>query len=226
MPVPTFQYDMDGVPTKEDIMEKIREWIITSRIAPGEKIADIDIAAYFNFSRTPVREVLKILEQQKLICTYPGRATVVAPLETDNIEDLYVPMRMLQCLAAKLAVDNATAENITELIDLNEEFYVKLMDKSENPYNLLMADKRFHDKIVEMSGNEYIKDFCETLWTHISRLDYIFFKDTALIKTSYNDHLQLIEAMRMKDPFGAELAMQTNWTNSMLAILSILDKQQ
>lgn len=165
--------------------------------------------------------MLKILEQQKLICTYPGKATVVAPLKTDNIEELYVPMRALQCLATRIAVDNATDGDVAELIDLNEDFYVKMLNRSENAYDVLMADKCFHDKVVRMSGNEYILDFCDALWTHVSRLDYIFFRDTDMIKNSYNDHLELINAIRIRDPFGAELAMQKNWTNSMLGIQSL-----
>lgn len=55
MPVPTVPFDTERIPAKEEIMEKLREWIVTLRIAPGEKIADIDIASYFNVSRTPVR---------------------------------------------------------------------------------------------------------------------------------------------------------------------------
>ena len=221
MPVPTTPFDTEKTPTKEDMMEKLREWIVTLHIAPGEKIADIDIASYFNVSRTPVREVLKILEQQKLICTYPGKATMVAPLRTDNIEELYVPMRALQCLAARIAVDKATDEDVSELIELNEDFYVKMLNRSENTYDVLMADKRFHDKVVSMAGNAYIMDFCSALWTHVSRLDYIFFRDTDMIKNSYHDHLELINAIRIRDPFGAELAMQKNWTNSMLGIQSL-----
>ena len=222
MPLPTIPCDIDIVPTKENIIEKIREWIITLEFAPGEKIADIDIASYFGVSRTPVREVLKILEQQKLIVTYPGRATVVAELQTDKIEEFYVPMRVLQCLAVKIAADKATEEDIAELIELNEEFYVKMLNRDEDVFGLLMADRMFHLKIEQICGNEYLSDFCLTLWQHVARLDYLFFRDTNATVESYNDHLAIINAIRLKDPFGAELAMQNNWTNSMLAILGIV----
>lgn len=222
MPLPTIPCDIDMVPTKENIIEKIREWIITLEFAPGEKIADIDIASYFGVSRTPVREVLKILEQQKLIATYPGRATVVAELQTDKIEELYVPMRTLQCLAVKIAADKATEEDVSALIELNEDFYVKMLNRDKDTFGLLMADRMFHLKIEQICGNEYLSDFCSTLWPHVARLDYLFFRDTSATIESYNDHLAIINAIRLKDPFGAELAMQNNWTNSLLAILGIV----
>lgn len=220
MPLPTVPCADGKVPTKEEMLDKIREWIVTAQFAPGEKIADIDIAAYFAVSRTPVREVLKILEQQKLIVTYPGKATVVAELEPDKIEDFYIPMRALQCLAVRMAVNEANDENVRELIELNEDFYVKLQTRDVHAYDTLTADRLFHRKLEEMSGNEYIMDFCSTLWTHVARLDYLFFRDTEMMD-SYNEHLEMINAIRLRDPFGAELAMQKNWTNSMLGIQAL-----
>lgn len=225
MPLPTAPYFEDRVPTKEEILEKIREWIVTAQFAPGEKIADIDIAGYFAVSRTPVREVLKILEQQKLIVTYPGKATVVAELCPEKTDELYVPMRALQCLAVRMAVNRANEDDISELIELNENFYVKLQTRDVNAYDTLTADRLFHRKIEELSGNEYIMDFCTTLWTHVARLDYLFFRDTEMMD-SYNEHLEVINAIRMKDPFGAEIAMQKNWTNSLLGILALTERKK
>lgn len=224
MPLPAVPYDAEIIPSKENIIEKLREWIITLEFAPGEKIADNDIAAYFGVSRTPVREVLKILEQQKLIVTYPGKATVVAELFPEKIEELYIPMRALQCLAVKMAADRASDKDIAELIELNEEFYVKMLNRDTDVFGLLTADRRFHSKIVQICGNEYLADFCSTLWPHVARMDYIFFRDAKALNESYNDHLAIISAIRLRDPFGAEMAMQNNWTNSMLTILGIIGK--
>lgn len=171
---------------KNEILQTIRDWITVMQMKPGEKIFDTEIAEYFNVSRTPVREVLKILEQQKLICTYPGRATVVAELDTDDIESYYLPMQTLQCLAVRLAVERATAEDIDELESLNDEFRRKIEVGSDTE-GLLAADRNFHQKIIDIAGNEHVDEFCSTLWVHIARLDYLFFETarrTRLIVTT------------------------------------------
>lgn len=54
---------------------------------PGEKILDSELASYFNVSRTPVREALQLLQNQKLVCVIPGRATVVADLDVEDFEN-------------------------------------------------------------------------------------------------------------------------------------------
>ena len=173
-------------------------------------------------SRTPVREVLKMLEQQKLIFTYPGRATIVADLALDDIESYYLPMQTLQCLAVRLAVEKADAADVEELERLNAEFG-EVMENANDAESILMADKSFHEKILEIAGNEYIEEFCSALWVHITRLDYLFFRNNTM-GTSYNDHKLMIESFRMKDPFGAELAMKNNWNYSMLAVKAVNDK--
>lgn len=215
MPLPSCPNDENRLPTKVDILETMQHWITVMQLRPGEKISDTEIAEYFNVSRTPVREVLKILEQQKLIYTYPGRATIVADLALDDIESYYLPMQTLQCLAVRLAVNKATGADIAELEALNAQFGKAMDDRDAE--SILMADRNFHDKILEIAGNEYIDEFCSALWVRIARLDYMFFRDNTM-GTSYNDHRLMIESFRIKDPFGAELAMKNNWNYSMLAV--------
>ena len=222
MPLPNYPYAGKDTLTKNDILETLQHWITVMQLKPGEKISDTEIAEYFNVSRTPVREVLKMLEQQKLIFTYPGRATIVADLALDDIESYYLPMQTLQCLAVRLAVEKADAADVEELERLNAEFG-EVMENANDAESILMADKSFHEKILEIAGNEYIEEFCSALWVHIARLDYLFFRNNTM-GTSYNDHKLMIESFRMKDPFGAELAMKNNWNYWMLAVKAVNDK--
>ena len=222
MPLPNSLNEENRQPAKADILETMQHWITVMQLKPGEKISDTEIAEYFNVSRTPVREVLKMLEQQKLIYTYPGRATIVADLALDDIESYYLPMQTLQCLAVRLAVNKATNEDIAELEELNAHFG-EVMEDGGDAESILMADKNFHEKILEIAGNEYIDEFCSALWVRIARLDYMFFRDNTM-GTSYNDHRLMIESFRIKDPFGAELAMKNNWNYSMLAVKAVVSQ--
>ena len=64
MPLPNSLNEENRQPTKAYILETMQHWITVMQLRPGEKISDTEIAEYFNVSRTPVREVLKMLEQQ------------------------------------------------------------------------------------------------------------------------------------------------------------------
>lgn len=195
MPLPDSPYPTEVPCTKAEILETLHNWIILMQMKPGEKISDTELADYFHVSRTPVREVLKILEQQKLILTYPGKATVVADLDLDKIESYYLPMQTLQCLAVRLAVDLATNEDIDELEHRNLIF--RRMAADNNTEGLLMADHAFHEKILAIAGNAYIQEFCSALWVPIARLDYLFFRDNHMA-SSAQDHRTIIDSFRIR----------------------------
>mgnify|MGYP002580915166 CR=1 FL=1 len=141
--------------------------------------------------------------------------THVLKEDLDKIESYYLPMQTLQCLAVRLAVDLATNEDIDELEHRNLIF--RRMAADNNTEGLLMADHAFHEKILAIAGNAYIQEFCSALWVPIARLDYLFFRDNHMA-SSAQDHRTIIDSFRIRDPFGAELAMKNNWNYSMLAV--------
>ena len=224
MPLPSHPYASLYPPTKSEILDILTRWIVEMQLTPEEKISDLEIAAYFKVSRTPIREILKILEMQKLICTYPGKATVVAKLGIENPEQWYLPMQTLQCLAARLAVERATEEDIAILQDINAAFAQQVALRTDT-MELLETDQRFHNKILHIAGNEYVTDFCATLSIHIKRLDYLFFKETLQLQSSFEDHERIIEGLKLKDTITTVFAMKNNWINSMLEVKAQIGKQ-
>ncbi|MGI6030458.1 MAG: GntR family transcriptional regulator [Eubacteriales bacterium] len=219
MPLPSMPFDRETPPSKAEILEILTRWIIEMQLEPEEKISDVEIASYFRVSRTPIREALQILEGKKLVHAYPGRATVVAELGVEHPEQWYLPMQTLQCLAVRLAVEKATASQVDYLEQLNQAFGEEVA-RSDDVLLLLKLDQQFHHGLLEVAGNEYIADFCNTLWAHIGRLEYLFFEGNRHLGASVEDHAHVVEGMRRKDPFHAELAMKNNWSTSMLAVKS------
>lgn len=223
VPIPIGLYAKTDSPSKFEILDTITRWIIEMQLAPEEKISDLEIAAYFNVSRTPIREVLKTLERQKLIHTYPGKATVVAGLGMENLEQWYLPMQTLQCLAVRMAIDKAAKEDIEALEKINNDFSQQITQRTD-AMEILQLDQKFHNTILDIAQNTYLIDFCSTLYVHISRLDYLFFKETPQLQSSFTDHQRIIEAFKLKDMITAELAMKNNWNNSMLEVKAQIGK--
>ena len=210
---------------RTQIYESIKQWIIEGRLKPGEKLSDTDIAALFHVSRTPVREAFQQLEMQKLIKSYPGKATIVTEIETDHIEQWYLPMVSLQQLAATIAIEKVTQEQIDDLKQLSDVFLRRVRSQAD-PMELLQADRAFHDYILRIAGNEYIIDFCNTLWIHILRLEYRFFQETMTLEESISDHLELIKDLEMRDSFIISMVTKNHWERTALEINFINEKLQ
>lgn len=223
MPLPNREPSFERTSAKLKVYETVKDWIIEGQFKSGEKVSDIEIANYFNISRTPVREAFQLLEAQKLVESFPGKATIVTELKTDNIEKWYLPMAMLQQMAIQLAVEKFTPKQIQQLKRLSEEFRECVKEQSK-PMPILRADKAFHSCILEVAGNEYIMDFCDVLWIHIQRLEYSYFRDTPL-EASVEEHERMIQALEMKDSYSASCLAKEHWERSAMLIQELNRKE-
>ena len=73
MPIPVKTPLEKQKTAKERIYIQLREWIINGTLQPEEKISDQEISQYFSVSRTPAREAIQMLADQKLVEIYPGK---------------------------------------------------------------------------------------------------------------------------------------------------------
>ena len=113
-PVSTEVYSRDAV------YRQMRRQIIDFTLLPGELLSENTLAAQMHTSRTPVREAIQILEGQKLVYVVPGRATVVADIDTTDIEKCYRTLAELQALAAELACGSITDQELAVIESADE----------------------------------------------------------------------------------------------------------
>ena len=81
--------------------EQLRRWIVSGRLAPGQRLDQEWLAAELGVSRMPLRQALLRLEADGLIQNEPHRSAVVAPLSLAELTDVY---------AARLAIETMLAE--------------------------------------------------------------------------------------------------------------------
>lgn len=224
MPIVMEEITEDCLKEKDAIYNILKRWIVEGKLQPSEKISDLEIAKTFHVSRTPVREALKRLETQKLVIMKPGKSTIISELETSNIEQWYQPMATLQQLAARIAVPKMKTIDILHLKEINENFRIAI---AEHRYlDSFEYDKEFHNYILQVAGNEYIFDFCNTLMIHIQRLEYKHFRTGANLIQSVNDHQKMIQAFEIKDEFMAQQMMLNNWNMTVLSLRAILNNTE
>ncbi len=220
MPIPDRKEDKLRASAKEVVYETIKKWIIEGTLRPGEKLLDGEMADYFSVSRTPVREAFQLLEEQKLIKSFPGKATIVTEIETENIDQWYKPLIALQRLAVNMATEKGTQSNFAELKAINIRFQQEAERKDIS--GITDLDKEFHDYIIKIAGNSYIMSFCDTLMSHVLRLEFMFFKKNIDISESVSEHEKLISAMERKDEFTADLIIQQHWNRTVIQIRNII----
>ena len=213
MPIPSKKETIHRQSVKDAVYETVCEWIITGTLKPGEKILDTELAEYFGVSRTPVREALQILEKQKLVRMIPGKTTIVTDIDLEDIEKCYRPLAEVQAIAASMAAEKITKEELVKLE--NEVIAFSEASKNDDALQAINHDSRFHEIIIDASDNEYISDFSHMLILHIQRIKYHYFHLSGYRELSAGEHKEILEAIKNKDSSLSHDLMRTHWLNSM-----------
>lgn len=215
MPIPSSKTDFFPKTAKDRVFSVMREWIIDGTLKPGEKIFDKEIAEYFSVSRTPVREAFQMLAEQKLIIVSPGKESRVTDIDPISARQSYELLSVLEPIAVRYAISNITDETLRILEDSTKK--LKEAIDSGDPGKANEADHAFHQKILEISGNDFLKQFCETLETHVSRVEIHFFSHrdiSEMLPASVKEHEKIIEAIKDRNVEEACRIMADNWNNT------------
>ena len=213
MPIPAQQSPVVRTTARERVFKALQEWIIDGTLLPEERLNDAELAKYFSVSRTPVREALQMLAEQKLVKMVPSSGTFVAPIDLHDMAYVYELLGVLQTNAIDLGAANVTENDLTILHQINQEFYH--CAEQGNARDMLHADWVFHIHIAKLSGNPYLVTYTEQLMVQAHRNEIRFFETHAHFKQSYTSHEQIIAALADRDIERARQIIRGNWQISM-----------
>jgi DNA-binding GntR family transcriptional regulator len=84
----------------------LRECILDGTLTPGTKLSQVTLAEQLGVSRTPLREVLRMLQEEGLVEIEPNQRTRVAGLDPQELDDIYASRILLETLALSMTMDN------------------------------------------------------------------------------------------------------------------------
>src|SRR6266700_1176035 len=88
----------------------LRECVLDGTLTPGTKLSQVALADQLGVSRTPLREVLRMLQEEGLVEIEPNQRTRVAGLDPQELDDVYASRILLETLALSMTFDGFTAE--------------------------------------------------------------------------------------------------------------------
>ena len=169
-------------------------------------------------SRTPIREALRRLEQERLVVG-TSRGMRVVGLDMRDIEDIYEIRSRVEGLAARRAADRAKPEQLDELkriLDMQEFFTIK-----EDGDSIIDADNHFHDVLYRLSGSLVLYDTLAPLHRKIVRYRKVSIGHAGRAKESYAEHKAIYEAVAAHDPDEAERLVLYHTVNARNSIRSL-----
>ncbi|MCX8085253.1 MAG: GntR family transcriptional regulator [Calditerrivibrio sp.] len=203
--------NIDNTPLSEKIAETLREYIMKGNLKPGERLTEPKLSAMLGISRTPIREALRLLENEGFIDIFPRRGAVVSNITPKDVDEIFLIKTKLESLAAKLAVDNLSETDIKKLIEINEKM-VKYSE-SKNVVSLIKLNSEFHNIFIERSNNSRLIKFIESLNKQFKRVTAYSFTELGRIKKVLEEHNSIIEAFQKRDQDEVERLVEVHVRN-------------
>ncbi|HWW64145.1 MAG TPA: GntR family transcriptional regulator [Sphingomonadaceae bacterium] len=203
------------------VAERIREGIATNRFPPGTRLVERELCEMLGVSRTSIREALRELESEGLISTQGGRP-VVAVLTLPEIRDIYQVRTVLEELAARLFVRNATPEQFERLSTSAEA----LLQVYENyaPAPFLAAKARFYEALFEGAGNQVAASMLRIIHTKASQLRATSLSVPDRIQASIGEIRGLVAAVEARDEDLAARLSARHIENACRAAMTVYEE--
>jgi DNA-binding GntR family transcriptional regulator len=204
--------------------ERLRDSIVTLRLAPGAPLTELDLCKRLRISRTPVRAALLRLQQEGLV-TAAGRGSgrvSVAPLTGEDMRELFLMVGALDGVAARLAAELEAPKRraiADEAAALNER--LQRLSATNDLADIRGAqdlDLRFHRCYENAGGGPRLLAKLRAL--HAQRERYVRVYTEALVhghgvQDSLDEHAAIIDAIRDGDPDRAERQAIFNYRNAL-----------
>lgn len=212
-------------PLREVVCETLRNAIVAGVLKPGERLMEIQVAEELGVSRTPVREAIRKLELEGFVVMIPRRGTYVSDLSIKDINEVYEVRTALDVLAAELAAERITEEELEEmerlLVEIGEYIEQYDMDK------IVEADSKFHDILYRASRNERLVGIINNLREQLTRFRSLSMSYPGRLKDMLGEHTRLVEALAQRNVALAKNLAGEHMANAEQTLLkNMLERRQ
>lgn len=201
-----------GYPLYEQIYESIKESIVSGELKPGERMIDSWVAEKLSVSRSPVREAFRKLEQDGLLVNKDGTTLVYEPNVSEVIE-LFQVRAGLEGIAVFLATKSMSVAEIEELGKSIKKVEIALKEKSFA--DVVKLNTYFHESIIGKSKNEKLSIIMQKINTLTLLYRNNFFAKYYGNDEFRNEHLEIWQAMKVRNPELASEKMRKHILNDL-----------
>ncbi len=210
---------------------ELRRMIVAGELAQGERLTERALAERLEISPTPIREALQRLEQEWLIERRGPRTVVVAGANRRRLREMRVLEAALRGAAARLAVENATDQELEQLAFVHAE--ALRVAKSRQSRARILAQgleltRRFHSLVDASSHNPVLLKMIATTtaFDFVTRLETIKRLGKDYPTRWVHDHAEIVEALRARDADRAEQLVRSHVLNTGRYLASAADDEK
>lgn len=204
-------------------VHELRDMIVNNQLPPGSNYLETELAEMLNMSRTPVREAVIVLESQGLVEVRPRRGVRVLPLSARDMEEIYEVLTELEAHAAEKAASGPVDPADRAAVEAT----LKDMDRAlsrDDREAWAQADKRFHDLLVHLGGNNRLAAIVDSFNDQVHRARMLTVRLRPSPIKSNEDHRALFNAILAGDGAKARSLHIRHRTEAKNLIIGLLEQ--
>jgi DNA-binding GntR family transcriptional regulator len=189
-------------------------------LRPGQRVTQEDIAGQLGMSVAPVREALRILEQEGQVTYLPRRGYFVTALQIEDLEEIYELQSVLETRAARRAVETLDEHGL-ERITRAARDCSHAVDAGDVAAEL-EANRRLHFAILESPDRPHAMRLIRLLWDSTEAYRALYYYSPAERRRSIEAHDRMIEAVRERDSDSLVAELDTDRNRALAALRELL----
>jgi GntR family transcriptional regulator, rspAB operon transcriptional repressor len=184
----------------------LRDLIVRAELAPGERLSETELGDRLGVSRTPVREALGRLRDDRLVEVRPQIGTFVSRISPQAVSDAQFIREALECTAVRVSAELADEESMAQ-IEENLRAQERAVARTDiDSWQLL--DDTFHRSLCDLSGHPAVWPVNERAKSHLNRLRRLSLTMPDYLSTMVDAHRAVSDAVAIHDPDAAEIALR------------------
>lgn len=199
----------------EQAYEALREAIITLELEPGQTIFENEIASQLSISRTPTRDAFKLLISEGLIEVTPQRTKKVVRISESKVKESGFVRLSLETSAFKLVATNWQSTKVYETAEREMKRILQQQREAAEDQDMklfLQWDEAFHNRILQLAGNETLQGVIYHMRGHLNRFRYLAMRELVLTEDLIVDHEQLFTSLTNKEEKKVEELLKRHLT--------------
>lgn len=195
-----------GAPARIQVYAALRQAIVRGELEPGRQLSENALAEGLGVSRTPVREALTRLRDDRLVEVVPQLGTFVSPISPQAVADAQFIREALECAAVRRAAELAGEDDVAKL---SENIASQERARDGGDLDAFYAlDDAFHRTLCDLSGHLAVWAVSERAKAHLNRVRRLSLGMPDYLPEMISEHRSVVAAVAAQDPDAAEAALR------------------
>lgn len=192
--------------TRQRVYTALRDALVAGELAPGRRLSENELAEWLGVSRTPVREALVRLRDDRLVEIVPQFGTFVSKISIASVTDAQFVREALECAAIRLTAEQVAEKDLEGLMAIIAD-----QDQAHAAGDFAAfyeSDDRFHAALCALSGRSIAWSVVQRADGHLNRVRRLSLQVPEYMGEMISEHRDVVAALGKHDPDEAEAVLR------------------